>query len=146
MSREIKFRAWTDNLKDGGEMYYQRSSEYLSPIFSPAGYGLLNPSLKFMQFTGLKDKNGKEIYFGDIIKYSFIDTISPDSNEFGTGLVTETINYGVGILRDWEDEKECIVYAVDQGGMLTDLWEDDSLWDIEVIGNICENPQLIINK
>jgi hypothetical protein len=56
MTREIKFRAWTDNLKDGGAMYYQRLTDYLTPVFSPAGYGLFNPTLKIMQFTGLLDK------------------------------------------------------------------------------------------
>lgn len=67
MTREIEFRAWTDNLKDGGKMYYQRENEYFSPTFSPAGYGLLNPSLKIMQYTGFKDKNGKKIYEGDVV-------------------------------------------------------------------------------
>jgi hypothetical protein len=68
MTRDIKFRAWTDNLKDGGAMYYQRLTDYLTPVFSPAGYGLFNPTLKIMQFTGLLDKNGKEIFENDIIK------------------------------------------------------------------------------
>lgn len=63
MSREIKFRAW-----NGEEMI---SPDYITRD----GYGywkensIPTTSKELMQYTGLKDKNGKEIYEGDVIKF-----------------------------------------------------------------------------
>jgi len=125
--REIKFRAWN---KDKKEMYQDRWS-YLEfdrkfRWFLTEGDGggpllcnFMNGIL--MQFTGLKDKNGKEIYEGDIVKF--------------------ITNY---------DEKERIgkiIFELDS----FDIEENDEihslllkyLSNIEVIGNIFENPELI---
>jgi uncharacterized phage protein (TIGR01671 family) len=57
--REIKFRAWQDN-----KMVYQpMSGNYALTRFA----GFLYEDAIVMQYTGLEDKNGKEIYEGDII-------------------------------------------------------------------------------
>jgi len=95
------------------------------------------------QFTGLTDKNGKDIYFGDIVTVAFHDKTDPTADFRGTATISETINFGVGILYDFAGDVLDEIMAVDEGGQIEDVWEDEELWTIKVIGNIYENPELI---
>jgi len=68
--REIKFRVW-----DGEEMHYRQGdlphefSIFTGKWRNKGSWCEVNPDIILMQYTGLKDKNGKEIYEGDILKY-----------------------------------------------------------------------------
>ena len=126
--REIKFRAL---LKDGSGWRYG-VFPYVAPEISNSIY----PMFKFWeqfrslyqrhtltQFTGLKDKNGKEIYKGDIIT-------SPDCLEEGSYEICEVY----WNLKDVEWAAKSNEYD-DNLSAFTD--------DCEVIGNIYENHELI---
>lgn len=135
--REIKFRAWDGESKRMSKPFHidELKFGYIKDIDNC----VMDKDLVLMQFTGFKDKNGKEIYFSDIVKFSFNDPFDKSENYKGTAVITETINMGVGLLFDYDARG--ISFAVIEGGEIEEVWEDKRLWKIEVIGNIYENPK-----
>lgn len=137
MNREIKFRIW--NLE------YKRFEKYIiedslrldcSPSFAISVNGELiqlwhyewdiydeeNKKCVLMQYTGLKDKNGKEIYEGDVVIGMMKDQITRTKITFIKGEIVYKNLIGAYTLNDRHLH-----------------WFDS----FEVIGNIYENPGLL---
>ena len=141
--RVIKFRAW-----DGESMYRVDSAmwseqEGMHCLFIHEGSLVhqidnntaTRDALVIMQSTGLKDKNGKEIYEGDIIGYvSYLGT-----QDVGDGYGQDEFD-GAKMVIDWDVEK---------ARFKTPFSDTENIpvqlipTSFEVIGNIYENPDLL---
>lgn len=70
MKREIKFRGW-DNLNKKMYEVFSFCKDYIKIVTENIGDGVSKYDIErfeIMQYTGLKDKHGKEIYEGDIVR------------------------------------------------------------------------------
>ena len=122
--REIKFRAWNKNTKkmykigqitlEKGTWNYEPDNREYIGMSMP-----YQPSFILMQYTGLKDKNGKEIYEGDIVK-SYYYIPKQDGTE-GERYTIKTIEY---------DEVRC-------------KYNIDMFENLEIVGNKWDNPELL---
>lgn len=132
--RELKFRAWSLERKcyvDVWEITFD--DEGLPGVLSFEYNGLLykEPAHNFIieQDTGLKDKNGKEIREGDILWWEHYYGMTGECKEYTERVYWEEKDAGY-VVGDWFEPLGSLVY------------EDE----VEVIGNIHENPELINTK
>ena len=137
MKREIKFRGKSI---DSGEWVYgdliQLDTQLcIAGVHQWAGVPA-NNSIEidvtkiipetFGQFTGMKDKSGKEVYEGDIVRFC-------DDHPYCSDYI---VKY---------DEERLMWIADGVGDFMEDLWELDEDY-VEVIGNIYDNAELLNDK
>ena len=121
--REIKFRAW-DTVSN--EMFYDFVVSSSGVVMVDTDGGCVETdSQVLMQHTGLKDKKGKEIYEGDIVSHE--GTVSVPNSRFGQKY-NETIE---------------VKFEAERGGFIPLIYPFTSSEDIEVIGNIYQNKELL---
>ena len=97
------------------------------------GYENVNNKIILMQYTGLKDENGKEIYEGDIIEFSYDMFVGNFDTFIAKGVVV--FDEGAFYVELLENERT----TKDEAYLLYSI----NLDTIEVIGNKFENPELL---
>lgn len=123
--REIKFRAWDTEKQEMATVNFIGLNDYEVGMEDEecrrwrATYPYV---CRLMQYTNLKDKNGKEIYEGDILK------VKLDDGEANLYVKYTNGEYRVVNEGKWEDSLYAYMY----------------FGDVEVVGNIYENKDLII--
>lgn len=143
--RDIKFRAYSKSYK---KMFDNEILERVADVMYEVGKSLLlatreheaandlqrgiylptkDEDLILMQYTGLKDKNGVEIYEGDIIK----------------GISKTHKNNKITLYVKWDRGQYDVFDIHDKDNWMDSLYNHMHFYDIEVIGNIYENPELL---
>lgn len=145
--REIKFRAWDTERKIMAQVNYLGLNDYEVGMKAKCeNWNAPYPYVcKLMQYTGLKDKNGKEIYEGDILSYKHITYTNCDKTEIEEieeAVFIEIITYApiASIVKPHSKNVKCFGYdSVNKACLMLDLTSDE----VEVIGNIYENKDLL---
>lgn len=131
--REIKFRAWR---KSSQQMYSWPSLvAYLTECradIAATFEGESDGDLVLMQFTGLHDKNGKEIYEGDIVRFKDFQCFRDDIYE-----CIEPVTYYC------EPNNRVGFDPMVWHTVVEDGYYNSEREDYEVIGNIYENGDLL---
>jgi len=132
MNREIKFRAFDD----GKMLTMPIDTNFELSMF----FGFLRDDAIIMQYTGLKDRNGKEIYEGDIVETDGSMSFNNYESDEGAKreiFVLPTGFCGVRLSNEFDKKHPSSAH----------IWQNYDLWNIQkslnIIGNIYETPQLL---
>jgi len=136
--REIKFRAWNS---DDNEMYFpdtysiSPTFKKLCPLIKCKDGNRAYKMYELMQFTGLKDKNGADIYEGDICEVCYYNHSSKT-----TKIIQEVIfEHGCFSLR----AKNNLGLELEDSRLYVPLYYSYAPNKINIIGNIHENKDLL---
>ena len=132
--REIKFRG--KSVKNCEWLYgylFPRSlledADYLEPLWIASGFEnecMAVDTESIGQYTGLHDKNGKEIYEGDIVKFE-------DVSGYKDGCASVI----------WHEDSCGYYLENDDDNIYDTLYDFTPSYQMEIIGNIHENPELL---
>lgn len=128
--REIRFRCfYRDKMYFVDELYFHKDGSFGVGFIYMDG-NMVSPDSEhvkgIMEYTGLKDNNGKEIYEGDILQYLF--------NE------VDEIDQAIVI---FDEGAWCSKTDDHQSEYLFEELQSNAFSYIYIIGNIYENPELI---
>ncbi len=135
--RSIKFRAWDKkNRKMLHNLHPKSMQSSLYRCISSGFAAMYDPQyewldVELMQFTGMKDKGGHEIYEGDIVEYTDICDLSYITTR---GVINWIENRCQFMPQDIQKNTK--------GGHYVTHW--DTTEGLVIIGNIHENPELLV--
>jgi uncharacterized phage protein (TIGR01671 family) len=149
MNREIKFRAWNPDDKriEYPLVFAICSNDKLQPLIKCSDGNRAYKDYPIMQYTGLKDKNGKEIYEGDILRNeTFLVNLETNQKVMNSDFVdyyevffnSET-GYNSFALKCVKTTRKNNFGLADINKCFINNYTQKS----EVIGNVFENPELL---
>ena len=135
MSNRFKFRIYS---------FLEKSFYYFSIGDGETGYpqGIAGGVSEIQQYTGLNDKNGKEVFEGDIVKIKrwYLRPFINNKQEIGYQHIEGETEIGQ-VIWGWNSQKFLVSYEHIRYDDSEDF--DKSSHSVEVIGNILENPELL---